>query len=439
LTHQLPPGQIQIERFPRFGTHLNRPAPRVPDDPEIQITGATTTTITVRVADLATMPRRQLHADFHCVAGWTATGLRWEGVPFASLYRSVIEPVIEPGATITHIVFGGFDGHESALLLEDALEENVLVADRLNREPLNADHGAPVRLFSPDQYGYMSTKHLCRIEVRTSAPRRLGAAHPIASLGLRGPFILRHPRARVWHEERHPFLPARVLRPLYRPIIQRGIRISGNRRAHLRLPNEQHTSQPWRIHELTPDFQLEDVWELPGVRGDGGFGRLVERIAAFDLSESSSAAVRALVSIRLKLGELLRLDAGVGSRVTSLRDRLPADLREGPRGPQPTALPAESLYLTDDEWAIEVANETVHAVLHLGRVPDSTGGFRARLAVLVKPNGRLGSAYLAAIRPFRYAIVYPTMLRELASEPTPVERASEQTATSSREGTKRMS
>ena len=34
------------------------------------------------------------------------------------------------------------------------------------------------------------------------------------------------------------------------------------------------------------------------------------------------------------------------------------------------------------------------------------------MAVLVKPNGRLGSAYMAAIGPFRHLIVYPAMLRE---------------------------
>jgi hypothetical protein len=32
----------------------------------------------------------------------------------------------------------------------------------------------------------------------------------------------------------------------------------------MRLPNSVHTSRPWRIHELTRDFRLEDVWELPG-------------------------------------------------------------------------------------------------------------------------------------------------------------------------------
>jgi hypothetical protein len=50
--------------------------------------------------------------------------------------------------------------------------------------------------------------------------------------------------------------------------------------------------------------------------------------------------------------------------------------------------------------------------MHIGRVPDENGGFRAQMAVLVKPNGLLGAAYMAAIRPFRYLIVYPAILRE---------------------------
>ena len=96
----------------------------------------------------------------------------------------------------------------------------------------------------------------------------------------------------------------------------------------------------------------------------------------------------------------------------TLRDRLPADLRDGPRGPEFDALPFTPLYLTDDEWAAEIANETVHGVMHIGWVPDGTGGFRGQMAVLVKPNGLFGTAYLAAIKPFRHLIVYPPMLRE---------------------------
>ena len=46
------------------------------------------------VADLATLPRRRLDADFHCVSGWTAVGLHWEGVAFADFYRLRIEPAL---------------------------------------------------------------------------------------------------------------------------------------------------------------------------------------------------------------------------------------------------------------------------------------------------------------------------------------------------------
>ncbi len=184
----------------------------------------------------------------------------------------------------------------------------------------------------------------------------------------------------------------------------------------MRLPNSLHTSRPWRIHELTRDFRLEDVWELPGVGGPDAFSRLVELIASTDPSQSYSVAVRTLFAIRWKIGELLGWDgpdAGLGSRVPTLRDRLPADLRDAPSGPDFGALPFTSLYLLEDEWAAEIANRTMHGVMHIGRVPDETGGFRAHMAVYVKPNGLLGSAYMAAIRPFRHLIVYPPMLREM--------------------------
>lgn len=183
----------------------------------------------------------------------------------------------------------------------------------------------------------------------------------------------------------------------------------------MRVPKTAHTSRPWRIHELTYDFRLEDVWALPGVGGPDEFARLVQVFASYDPRQSSSLPVRALFAIRLKIGELIGWDGsgtGVGSRVATLRDRLPPDLRDGPQGPESKALPFTSLYLTEDEWAAEVANQTVHGVIHIGRFPDDTGGFRVHLAIYVKPNGLVGNVYMAAIRPFRYLIVYPSILRQ---------------------------
>jgi hypothetical protein len=185
------------------------------------------------------------------------------------------------------------------------------------------------------------------------------------------------------------------------------------------LPNAAHTGRPWRIHELTPDFRLEDVWALPTPGGADDFPRLVERLAATDPSESSSALFRALFTLRWKLGGLLGWDApeaGVGARVPTLRDRLPADLRDAPPGPDFASLPFTPLYLLADEFAAESANATMHGVMHLGWVADGRGGYRGQMAVLVRPNGLLGNAYMAAIRPFRHLIVYPLGMRDLERE-----------------------
>jgi hypothetical protein len=59
-----------------------------------------------------------------------------------------------------------------------------------------------------------------------------------------------------------------------------------------------------------------------------------------------------------------------------------------------------------------MANRTVHAVMHMSWVPDNAGGYRGQMAVLVKPSGLLGKAYMAAIAPLRYLIVYPALMRD---------------------------
>jgi len=185
----------------------------------------------------------------------------------------------------------------------------------------------------------------------------------------------------------------------------------------MRLPDTAHTSRPWRIHQLTGDFQLEDVWALPTPGGPDDFPRLVDGIASGASSQHSSSAARTLFAIRWKVGELLgwdRPDAGLGSRVPTLRDRLPADLRDAPSGPDFARF--TPLYLLHNEFAAEIANQTVHGVMHLSWVPDGSGGYLGQMAVLVKPNGLLGNVYMAAIRPFRHLIVYPSLLRQIESD-----------------------
>jgi hypothetical protein len=180
------------------------------------------------------------------------------------------------------------------------------------------------------------------------------------------------------------------------------------------LPSTAHTAQPWRIHELAHDFRLEDVWALPTPGGPGDFPDLVRLFTPGSGTHQFPGATRLLFALRWKLGALLgwdKPDASIGARVPSQRDRLPPDLRDTPPGPDLGTSPFSSVYLTDNEWVTEIANRTVRGVRHLGWVPDGAGGYRGQMAVLVKPNGAFGKAYMAGIKPFRNLVVYPQLMQ----------------------------
>lgn len=184
----------------------------------------------------------------------------------------------------------------------------------------------------------------------------------------------------------------------------------------MRIPITEHTRRPWRIHDLAPDFTVEDVWSFhtPGA-GPHDFPAMVAALWKDGGLDRNPPLVRLLFAVRWKLGALFGWDEpgeGAGARVPSLRDRLPRDLRQTQSGTPVPNTPFTTVYELDDECAIELANKTAHAVAHLGWVQAATGEYELRLAALVKPNGVLGRLYMTGIRPFRYLIVYPAMTRQ---------------------------
>lgn len=192
----------------------------------------------------------------------------------------------------------------------------------------------------------------------------------------------------------------------------------------MRLANSEHESHGWRIEEIAPDFRLEDAWALPAEGGVDDFDALVEVVTALDPADSQSHVTRALFSLRNRLGRWLGWDrapaaAGRASTESTLRARLPEDLRGTATGPILSSkeyddlVQFKPLYRTSVEWAAEIANRTVHGVLHLAWVEQEPGVYRAQMGVYVKPRGLLGVGYMAAIAPFRYLIVYPALMREV--------------------------
>jgi DMSO/TMAO reductase YedYZ molybdopterin-dependent catalytic subunit len=164
----------------------------------------------LRLADpMAGLPRLERTVDFHCVTGWSRRGLRFGGVRFADLYEQVLLPQAQPEPAATRVQLRGQDGAFTALLLEDLLAADVLLADTLDGQPLPLAHGAPLRLVAPAHYGYKWVKHLMRLEFR----------RPHEGYRFSAFAFMDHPRARVALEERGRGAPGWLLRRLYRPLI----------------------------------------------------------------------------------------------------------------------------------------------------------------------------------------------------------------------------
>ena len=185
----------------------------------------------------------------------------------------------------------------------------------------------------------------------------------------------------------------------------------------MRVPNAVHESRPWRIREIAPDFTLEDVWALPVYGRADEFPHLLEVMASRDLSREAPAVARLMFAVRWQLGRWFGWDNPAdrpipGRSENSLAERLPPDLCGTTDGVRfgSTFTP---VYRTDTEFAAEISNQTVHAVMHLAWVDRGHGRYQGQMAVYVKPRGRLGRPYLAFIAPFRHRVVYPALLRQI--------------------------
>ncbi len=182
-----------------------------------------------------------------------------------------------------------------------------------------------------------------------------------------------------------------------------------------RLDHTEHLARPWRIHEIARGFEVLDVWALPTPGGRDDFPELVSLWRTFDPGDASPV-VRVLFAVRWALGRWFALDtpqAGLGVRVPTMRDRLDPELRSTASQLGVDHDHFQPLYLTGEEFAMEIANRTVHGILHIGWVAGASGAHHGQMAVLVRPNGAMGRMYLTAIAPFRHLIVYPLMLRDI--------------------------
>lgn len=151
--------------------------PEVVDARPLVVHGLVNRARVLDAAEVATLPHMDLEADFSCEEGWTATAIRWRGVPLKALV-DLAGPLAE--ARYVRVVAGTYEVTLPLTRLDD-----VLVCDGLDGRPLPRRHGGPWRLLVRGGECFTSVKWVERLEVTidegesTAGPtalRRLAAA-----------------------------------------------------------------------------------------------------------------------------------------------------------------------------------------------------------------------------------------------------------------------
>jgi DMSO/TMAO reductase YedYZ molybdopterin-dependent catalytic subunit len=166
LAPQYPVSQRTPERlFPAYSrTH---PLPQLTDPAgwALEVGGLVGKPARFTVEMLQALPKVRYTVKHHCVEGWSAIAT-WTGVPVAT-----VAAMVEPTAAAKYLRFDSFDsGYFNGWDLESAMHPQTILAYAFNDRPLRADHGAPLRLYSPVKLGYKLTKYLTKMTFTAERP-----------------------------------------------------------------------------------------------------------------------------------------------------------------------------------------------------------------------------------------------------------------------------
>lgn len=157
--NRIPPGQTRTKKWPVL--HASDVPDVTREKWKLEIGGLLDQPLSFTWDEFQKLPRVKVFSDFHCVTTWSRLGNLWGGV---SVREIMNRAGIQPAAKF--VVITGYDwGWTTNLPLEDFLAEDALFVDLHDGEPLDADHGGPVRLIVPRLYAWKSAKWVRRVEL----------------------------------------------------------------------------------------------------------------------------------------------------------------------------------------------------------------------------------------------------------------------------------
>jgi DMSO/TMAO reductase YedYZ molybdopterin-dependent catalytic subunit len=157
VAERIPPGQYKTDKFPvlHYGSVPHTDLPTW----DFRVWGEVDSTFTLTWDQFKGLPRKTVNTDIHCVTRWSKLDTTWEGVP--------IQTILEMAgvrSSATHVVSHAEQGYTANLPLSVLDDDDVLLADTFGGEPLELEHGYPLRLLVPKRYFWKSSKWIRGLE-----------------------------------------------------------------------------------------------------------------------------------------------------------------------------------------------------------------------------------------------------------------------------------
>lgn len=157
--NRVPPGQSRTRKWPVL--HYGSVPAIDPAAWRLEVFGLVERPLSFSLGEFRRLPRVRVFSDFHCVTRWSRLGNLWEGV---SVREILSRAGVRPEAKF--VIPTGYDhGWTTNLPLAEFDVEDALFADTHDGEPIDADHGGPVRLIVPRLYAWKSAKWIRSIEL----------------------------------------------------------------------------------------------------------------------------------------------------------------------------------------------------------------------------------------------------------------------------------
>lgn len=120
--------------------------------------------LSLSLSDIKSMPYQSQITKHICIQGWSNIG-QWGGVRMIEIMK-----LAKPSPKAKYVVFHAYDidgnGYHfyEGLRISDMHDKQTILAYEMNHEPLNAAHGAPIRLRCERKLGYKMVKYIRSIE-----------------------------------------------------------------------------------------------------------------------------------------------------------------------------------------------------------------------------------------------------------------------------------